>query len=77
MSWNYRILAKEYKGIIYFGIHSVYYDENDIPNGYSQTPSSIVAEDLETIEFDLTKMKECLSKPILWGNDKFPNEYKK
>ena len=31
---------------------------------------------LDDIKFTLDKMQECLTKPILWYGDRFPEEYK-
>jgi len=76
MSWNHRILASEEGGEIYFKIHEVYYDKKGIPNGYTANSISVGGEDLKSIEWTLNKMKECMDKPILWADDKFPKEYK-
>lgn len=76
MSFNYRVLAKKYKGDVYFDIHCVYYDNQSTPIGYSETPSTITSETVEEISSTLDKMKEALTKPIIWYGDKFPELYK-
>jgi hypothetical protein len=76
MSWNYRILAHEEKGEVYFKMHEVYYNENNIPNGYTENVVSIEGEDISGIEFILSKAPEALLKPILYAGSKFPKEYK-
>lgn len=75
MSWNYRILASEQKGEMYFNVHSVYY-ENGLPISYSDKASIIGGEDILEIVFTLNKMQECMKKPILWYGDKFPAIYR-
>lgn len=76
MNWNYRILAHEHDGDVYLQIHEVYYDENNMPNCYTEQPESIGGEDIRTITCTLNKMLECRTKPILWAGEKFPNECK-
>ena len=74
MSWNHRIIQTEHKGEVYLNIHEVYYDKNGVPNGYTANPISVSGETLEDLEWVLNKIKECLSKPILLGGEKFPKE---
>lgn len=75
MSWNHRILAHEHKDEIYLQIHEVYYNEEGIPNGYTEKGVSVGSEDIEGINWVLDKMKECADKPILSVKN-FPKEYK-
>jgi len=77
MSWNHRILAHDTDGEIYLQIHEVYYNKKGIPDGYTANAISVSGDDLESITWTLDKMKECLEKPIIWADDKFPDEYKK
>ena len=67
MHWNYRTLAHKYKEDVYLKIHEVYYDENDIPNGYSSEAVTIGGDDLKGIEWSLNKIQECVKKLILWA----------
>lgn len=77
MSWNHRILAHEdHKKEIYLVIHDVYYNEKNIPDGYSENGVTIGGETLKDIKWTLSKMKECLKKPILYAGDRFPQEFK-
>jgi hypothetical protein len=80
MSWNHRILVTEHEYIgqmtKYFQIHEVYYDNEGKPNGYTANAIDVGGEDVESIEWTLNKMKEALTKPKLWGDNKFPKEYK-
>ncbi len=76
MSWNYRILAYVKNKEVWFKIHSVYYDKDGIPNGYSSNPESVESDSLDGVKWNLKKMKECLKKPILYEGDRFSEEYK-
>ena len=75
MSWNHRVIAHDSKDGVYFRIHEVYYDDNNIPKSWTKEPVTIGSEDLKGIRWTLNKIKLCLNKPILkaW---KFPEEYK-
>jgi len=74
-TWNYRVLADEYKGDIYLSIREVYYT-NGIPDGYTKGASAFGSESIGGLQDALTKQQEALVKPILWMGDKFPQEYK-
>lgn len=74
-TWNYRVLAFEYKEETYLRIHEVYYDINGVPDGYSESPSQIGGEDIDDIKLNVALVSMALSKPILLGGDKFPQEY--
>jgi len=76
MSWNYRILATEVSGEVYFLIHDVYYNENDIPDGYSENACIIGSESTDGIKNTLDKMEIGSKKGILWGGDRFPEPYR-
>jgi len=77
MAWNHRILAHEYNGEIYFMIHEVSYNENNIPYSYTERATTVGGEDLKSITWILYRMLECRNKPILWAGEKFPKEFKK
>lgn len=72
--WNHRLIATEHKGETYYQIHEVYYDKDGVPNGYTSNPISVSGESIEDIRWVLDKMKECLNKPVIWGDNKFPQE---
>lgn len=76
MLWNYRVLAYPDGQEVFFQIHEVYYDENKVPNGATEKGIKVNGSSLEEIEEDLKRMKECLTKPVLWGDERFPQEYK-
>ena len=76
MSWNYRILAHETEDDFYLQIHEVYYDENGIPDGYTEKPVNVGGDDIKEILRVIDKMKDCTEKSILFAGDEFPKEYK-
>ncbi len=73
--WNYRIMAKEAKGEVWFDIHEVYY-KNDVPTSYSKEPAVVGGNSADEVKEVLSKMTECIEKPIIWYGDNFPKEYK-
>ena len=82
MGWNHRVLVTEHKhsdGSIeqYLQVHEVYYDEEGVPNASTKNAVNISGEDIMAINWQLEKIEECLGKPFLWGDDRFPLEYKK
>lgn len=75
MSWSHRILMFEEEANNYFQIHEVYY-KNDIPTAYTKNPVSVYGDNIAEMKWQLDMMQKCLEKPILWGGDRFPEEYK-
>ena len=82
MGWNFRVLVTETKspnGEIdtWYAIHEVYYDKNKTPDAATKRSVDISGESKKDLKWRLKEMKKCLSKPPLWGDDRFPEEYKK
>lgn len=75
-SWDYRLMAKEYRGEIYFDVHSVYYKDGS-PVACSLDPAPVGGSSIDEAMKDLTLMQECFKKPVIWYGDKFPQEYEK
>lgn len=73
MSWNYRILAREYKGFneieMTFSIHEVYYNKDGIPEMCTEDAVGVVGECLADLSDTLKWMKKALRKPILSYSD--------
>lgn len=76
MSWNYRILKhvdkppksleKNYpNGVVWYGMHSVYYDENKKSNGCSGTISQLIGETPDELRKDMKRMLRAFKEPIL------------
>lgn len=89
MSWNYRVMRfqsnpavhwdKEQE--IYLVINDVYYDKDGTPNGYGDVGrdrrgETVHGESIEDMRDILKRMTEALDKPILYGGDRWPQEYK-
>ena len=82
MSWNHRVIVTEHKlsnGEIetYFQIHEVYYDEDGKPNSCTANPITVGGDSPESLEWTIDKIRECLRKPFLWGDEKFPEIYRR
>jgi len=73
MSWNYRVCKitenPHYidEPIVVYGIHEVYYDENNDVVNISEIPM-VLADDIEELKATLTKMIKCCEKPLLDHN---------
>lgn len=64
MSWNFRVCKLIEKDTPYYGIHEVYYDENnDIVSISGKT--LVISDDIEGLKWNLEKMLECCEKPII------------
>lgn len=59
--WNYRVVRKDG----YYGIHSVYYDEQEKIIGLSENPEPARSEDLDYLKTQLTLMLEALDKDFI------------
>jgi len=75
-TFNHRVMAHKSGRFVYLQIHEVYYDDNGVPDGYTQNAVTVGGETTAELVWVLDKMKLCLDKPILWAGDKFPKEYK-
>ena len=73
--WNYRVLAFTIDGDVYFDIREVHY-RHEKPELYSTSSSLIESDSIKSLNWTLNRMKEALKKPILWGDERFPPEYK-
>lgn len=65
MSWNYRVIKRNYDGVEKFGIYEVYYNENDEPTSCTKNPVPIESFNLKELEEDIDKIREALSEPVL------------
>ena len=68
MTWNHRVLAREYKGYneveFAFSIHEVFYTDG-IPDMCTEDPVGVVGDSLADISQTLKWMRKALRKPIL------------
>ena len=66
MTWNYRVIKSiDQTGEVNFGIHEVYYDENNIPHSCTAEPIVLTAESIEDLKADLELINKAFSKPVL------------
>ena len=67
--WNYRILAREYKGFneieVVFEIHEVFYTADGFPDMCTEDPVGVVGDTLAGLSKTLKWMRKALRKPIL------------
>ena len=77
MSWNYRILAHEYRGETTLQVHEVHYLDDE-PRSYSPSPAAIMGDTIQELRKVATLILLDLAKekPILYAGDKFPQTYK-
>src|SRR5574337_619242 len=56
MSWNYRVVReKQSTGDYWYGVYTIYYDENGKPNGQSRPYAAVVGETMDEI-------RDCFAK---------------
>ena len=77
MSWNHRILVFPDGDDVYMQMYEVYYDEKGKPNSYGANGAQFISYSIEGFSWLLEKYNEALNKPFLWGDERFPEEYKK
>jgi len=80
--WNFRVLADPYmnksnngtinEGVM-FRIAEVFYSDG-VPNGHGV--STFSAETIDNLLWMTERYTEAISKPVLWGDSRFPLEYK-
>lgn len=75
--WNYRILAFEEAGDPdpFFVMYEVYY-ENGKPIGYG-AEANLLGHSKKELKKIIKYQKEAIKKPILWGDERFPKQFKK
>jgi len=71
MTWNYRIVAVQHDWGIEYGIHEVYYDENEKPIFYTSNPVPCVGDTLQEAYASFEKMRMAFGMPTLTEKD-FP-----
>lgn len=65
MSWNHRIVRRNYSGDVMYEIHEVYYDKDGKVSGLTQEPISIMEESLEDLKKTIERLQNCLEKSII------------
>jgi hypothetical protein len=76
MAWNYRVLAFKDKksGEVELQISDVYYDYFGKPYVYGKFYAAST-DGIEGLKWILDRQREALDKPILWGDERFPQEF--
>lgn len=79
MHWNYRVVRKEYLHIDgsveeYFGIHEVYYEDDNSGMSATENPIAPDGETIDELKSTLTLMLEAFNKPVLDYDKDFPND---
>lgn len=72
--WNYRLIAKDYQGDVWFDVHEVYYT-NGVPDGYTANPVTVGGDSIAGVVLQLKMIQEDIVQPPLWGGYRFPEEY--
>ena len=62
--WNHRVMKRTYDDEVELGIYEVYYTDDEV-TGFTKHPVKLVAEDIESLEWSLNQMLECLGKEVL------------
>lgn len=81
MSWNFRILAFEYKTPfndpeVELRVCAVYYTKRGRARAYSENETVSSSEGIKGLKWKFGKFREALKKPILYAGKKFPKVYK-
>jgi len=64
MSWNYRLLEKEYEGEPYYVVVEVYYDDEGGIQGWTDKAYPL-GSTLDELKEDLRYFNKALDKPVL------------
>lgn len=65
MSWNYRIIKKEYGNEVEYAIYEVYYNKRGVIDGWSENPTCVAGNSLNDLAKDFQLYAEAFSKPVL------------
>lgn len=65
MTWNYRVIYHDNEEEPWYGIHEVYYDNEDNPQACTKNPTSITGETYSELQDDISKRIDSLRKPTL------------
>lgn len=75
-TYEFRLIAENTSNGIIFCVHHVYIEDGVIV-GYGEKPVPILGSDVDEITWLLGAIEKALSKPMLWGGDRFPAEVDK
>jgi hypothetical protein len=63
--WNHRVVIKH----DLFGVHEVYYDDNNEPEMVTQDPQEPLGETLEELREEIARFAKALDYPVLRYED--------
>jgi hypothetical protein len=64
--WNHRVMRRNFDGgDSEYGIHEVYYNENDKVEAWTENPIAPTETTIKELQQTLERMKLALKKPIL------------
>lgn len=62
--WNYRVIRHKNRGVVYFGLHEVYYNEDGI-DLWTESAVAAIGDSPYELRETLGKMLSALDKPVL------------
>lgn len=65
MSWNHRVVKREYEDKITFSIHEVIYDEQGAIQSCTDTPVPVSEESVNDLDITLKRMLQATLEPVL------------
>ena len=65
MSWNYRITRETARGVTYYALREVYYDDGGRPEGWSADPVRFTGDTPQDIVEDLLLAASAWSRGVL------------
>ncbi len=65
MSWNYRIIRRNFKGHVSYQVHEVYYRPDGTVEGWTENPINPVGETPEELKQDFSRQLLAFESPIL------------
>jgi hypothetical protein len=65
MYWNHRLIKQTDGNYVWYAIHEVSYEDDGKIIGCTAEATAPSGEDVTEVKLNLTRMEECMSKPIL------------
>ena len=75
MTWNYRVIAFVEIDEVVLQICRVQYDEDNEPVGYADPSITLSTAGMKGLRWILSKQRDALKLPILYGGERFPEEF--
>lgn len=65
MSWNYRIIRRQFNGHVSYQVHEVYYRPDGTIEGWTENPINPAGETPEELKQDFSRQLLAFESPIL------------